>query len=119
MSTASADHPASTDGAVSVDLAGPVATVEIHRPPHNWFDIAVMTDLAYHFGEAAAADPAKAAAYATRAGDLAFAASAPDDAVRWFALAREHRDGDDVDVELSPYDLTRGRITYRRQGRNA
>jgi translation initiation factor IF-1 len=27
--------------------------------------------------------------------------------------------GDDVDVELSPYDLTRGRITYRRQGRNA
>ncbi|MDQ6924895.1 MAG: translation initiation factor IF-1 [Candidatus Eremiobacteraeota bacterium] len=26
--------------------------------------------------------------------------------------------GDDVDVELSPYDLTRGRITYRRQGRN-
>jgi 2-(1,2-epoxy-1,2-dihydrophenyl)acetyl-CoA isomerase len=32
--------------AVSVDLTGHVATVEIHRPPHNWFDIAVMTELA-------------------------------------------------------------------------
>jgi 2-(1,2-epoxy-1,2-dihydrophenyl)acetyl-CoA isomerase len=32
--------------AVSVDLAAHVATVEIHRPPHNWFDIAVMTELA-------------------------------------------------------------------------
>ena len=32
--------------AVSVDLAGHVATVEIHRPPHNWFDITVMTELA-------------------------------------------------------------------------
>ncbi|HLM16773.1 MAG TPA: enoyl-CoA hydratase/isomerase family protein [Acidimicrobiia bacterium] len=37
---------ASTDPAVCVDLGGHVATVEIHRPPHNWFDIAVMTDLA-------------------------------------------------------------------------
>src|SRR6478609_4088999 len=36
----------SADRAVSVDLAGHVATVEIHRPPHNWFDIAVMTELA-------------------------------------------------------------------------
>lgn len=68
---------------------------------------AVMTDLAYHFGEAAAADPAKAAAYASRAGDLAFAASAPDDAVRWFALAREHLDGDDDDVETDVDLLTR------------
>ena len=34
------------EAAVSVDLAGNVATVEIHRPPHNWFDIAVMTELA-------------------------------------------------------------------------
>ena len=32
---------ASADRAVSVDLADHVATVEIHRPPHNWFDIAV------------------------------------------------------------------------------
>jgi 2-(1,2-epoxy-1,2-dihydrophenyl)acetyl-CoA isomerase len=37
---------ASTDRAVSVDLDGHVASVEIHRPPHNWFDIAVMTELA-------------------------------------------------------------------------
>ena len=37
---------ASTDRAVSVDLADHVATIEIHRPPHNWFDIAVMTELA-------------------------------------------------------------------------
>ena len=36
----------SADRAVSVHLAGHVATVEIHRPPHNWFDIAVMTELA-------------------------------------------------------------------------
>jgi enoyl-CoA hydratase/carnithine racemase len=35
-----------TDHAVTVDLEGHVATVEIHRPPHNWFDIAVMTELA-------------------------------------------------------------------------
>jgi len=40
---------------------------------------AVMTDLAHHFGEAAAADPEKAVKYAARAGELAFAASAPDD----------------------------------------
>src|SRR3954470_12808836 len=32
--------------AVTVELAEHVATVEIHRPPHNWFDIAVMTELA-------------------------------------------------------------------------
>ncbi len=37
---------ASTDPAVSVDIADHVATIEIHRPPHNWFDIAVMTELA-------------------------------------------------------------------------
>ena len=34
------------DRAVTVELDGHVATVEIHRPPHNWFDIAVMTELA-------------------------------------------------------------------------
>jgi enoyl-CoA hydratase/carnithine racemase len=31
---------------VTVALDGHVATVEIHRPPHNWFDIAVMSELA-------------------------------------------------------------------------
>jgi enoyl-CoA hydratase/carnithine racemase len=35
-----------TDPAVTVELDAHVATVEIHRPPHNWFDIAVMTELA-------------------------------------------------------------------------
>ncbi len=36
----------STDQPVTVDVADFVATVEIHRPPHNWFDLAVMTTLA-------------------------------------------------------------------------
>jgi enoyl-CoA hydratase/carnithine racemase len=36
----------STDSAVTVDLDHHVATVEIHRPPHNWFDIEVITLLA-------------------------------------------------------------------------
>jgi enoyl-CoA hydratase/carnithine racemase len=36
----------STETAVSVDRVEHVATVEIHRPPHNWFDLAVMTELA-------------------------------------------------------------------------
>ncbi len=36
----------STDPAVTVDLDHHVATVEIHRPPHNWFDIDVITLLA-------------------------------------------------------------------------
>jgi enoyl-CoA hydratase/carnithine racemase len=36
----------STDRAVTVDVAEHVATVEIHRPPHNWFDLDVMTELA-------------------------------------------------------------------------
>jgi 2-(1,2-epoxy-1,2-dihydrophenyl)acetyl-CoA isomerase len=36
----------STDQAITVDVADHVATVEIHRPPHNWFDLAVMTTLA-------------------------------------------------------------------------
>jgi 2-(1,2-epoxy-1,2-dihydrophenyl)acetyl-CoA isomerase len=36
----------STDPAVTVDLHDHVATVEIHRPPHNWFDIGVIIDLA-------------------------------------------------------------------------
>src|SRR4051794_31063020 len=36
----------STDDAVTVEVADFVATVEIHRPPHNWFDLDVMTTLA-------------------------------------------------------------------------
>jgi enoyl-CoA hydratase/carnithine racemase len=36
----------STDQAVTVEVVEHVATVEIHRPPHNWFDLEVMTDLA-------------------------------------------------------------------------
>src|SRR5262245_46084040 len=36
----------STERAVTVALDEHVATVEIHRPPHNWFDIDVMTALA-------------------------------------------------------------------------
>src|SRR5947209_10510518 len=36
----------SIDPAVTVERAEHVATVEIHRPPHNWFDVAVMTSLA-------------------------------------------------------------------------
>ena len=34
----------STDQAVTVDVVDHVATVEIHRPPHNWFDLAVLDD---------------------------------------------------------------------------
>jgi 2-(1,2-epoxy-1,2-dihydrophenyl)acetyl-CoA isomerase len=41
-----ASAPMSDAAAVTVDLADHVATVEIHRPPHNWFDIGVMTELA-------------------------------------------------------------------------
>ena len=36
----------SSERAVSVDLSEHVAMVEVHRPPHNWFDVAVMTELA-------------------------------------------------------------------------
>jgi 2-(1,2-epoxy-1,2-dihydrophenyl)acetyl-CoA isomerase len=36
----------SSEQAVTVDLTDHVATVEIHRPPHNWFDIDVITLLA-------------------------------------------------------------------------
>jgi enoyl-CoA hydratase/carnithine racemase len=42
MSTAATPE----DRAVTVELADHVATVEIHRPPHNWFDVDVMTELA-------------------------------------------------------------------------
>jgi len=67
---------------------------------------AVVTELAHHYGEAAAADPAKAVEYAIRAGELAYAASAADDAVRWYALALEHLEEDD-DVALRVDLLTR------------
>jgi enoyl-CoA hydratase/carnithine racemase len=36
----------SAQQAVTVDVVGHVATVEIHRPPHNWFDVEVMGELA-------------------------------------------------------------------------
>src|SRR6476469_11142943 len=36
----------SSEQAVTVDLTDHVATVEIHRPPHNWFDIEVIALLA-------------------------------------------------------------------------
>ena len=35
-----------SETAVTTELVGHVATVEVHRPPHNWFDIPVMTELA-------------------------------------------------------------------------
>jgi enoyl-CoA hydratase/carnithine racemase len=35
-----------TERAISVEVDVHVATVEIHRPPHNWFDVGVMTELA-------------------------------------------------------------------------
>ena len=56
---------------------------------------AVVTDLAHHYGEAAAADPDKAVEYATRAGEQAYRLSAADDAVHWYTLALEHLDDDD------------------------
>jgi 2-(1,2-epoxy-1,2-dihydrophenyl)acetyl-CoA isomerase len=31
---------------VTVELAGHVATVEIHRPPNNFFDTALIKDIA-------------------------------------------------------------------------
>jgi enoyl-CoA hydratase/carnithine racemase len=31
---------------ITIELDGHVATVEVHRPPHNWFDLDVMTQLA-------------------------------------------------------------------------
>jgi class 3 adenylate cyclase len=68
---------------------------------------AVATDLAYHFGEAAAVDPDKAVAYAIRAGDRALESSAAADAVRWYSLAREHLDFDSHDPAIEVEILTR------------
>lgn len=36
-------------GDVSVGMKGNVATVEIHRPPHNYFDVALIKDLVSAF----------------------------------------------------------------------
>lgn len=68
----------------------------------------VVTELAYHYGEAAAAGVAdKAVRYAARAGDMANAASAPDDAARWFALALEYLELERGDVAVEVDLLTR------------
>lgn len=48
---------AATPADLGVDLAGHVATVEIRRPPHNFFDLALIQALAQAF-EALDADPA-------------------------------------------------------------
>ena len=68
---------------------------------------AVLSDLAYHFGEAAASDPDKAVEYAQRAGDHAYSASAADDAARWYTLGLEHLDADPTDVATEVALLTR------------
>ncbi len=60
----------------------------------------VIAELAYHYGEAAAADPDKAIEYARRAGEQAYAKSAAEDAARWYGLALEHLDADDDDTAL-------------------
>jgi enoyl-CoA hydratase/carnithine racemase len=38
-------------GDVSVAMKGNVATVEIHRPPHNYFDVALIKDLVSAFDQ--------------------------------------------------------------------
>lgn len=43
-------------GEVSVTLDGHVATVEIHRPPHNWFDFSLIQQIAGIY-EGLAGDP--------------------------------------------------------------
>jgi len=52
-------HPLSTDE-VSVDLEDHVATVEIHRPPHNWFDFSLIQQLAGIYDGLAASDDCRA-----------------------------------------------------------
>ena len=64
---------------------------------------AVTGDLAYHWGEAGAANLNDAAfTYAKRAAELAWERLAPDDAVRWYRIARERLDDADpaLDAEL-------------------
>ena len=63
----------------------------------------VMSDLAYHWGEAGAATVDDVALhYARRAAELAMDRAAPDEAARWFRVARERLDGTDpaMDAEL-------------------
>jgi class 3 adenylate cyclase len=64
-----------------------------------------VTELAYHYGEVAAAEPGKARQYATRAGERAASMAAPDDAVHWFTRALAL--ADDADVESRVELLTR------------
>jgi class 3 adenylate cyclase len=69
---------------------------------------AAVAELAFHYGEAAAAEPDKAIEYAKRAGEQAFAKSAADDAVRWYNLALEHLDAeadDSVDAVAARVEL--------------
>ena len=73
----------------------------------------MVSELAHHYGEAAAADPEKAVEYATRAGDQAYAALAADDAVHWYGLALEHLEGESDDVATRVGLLTRlGRAEF-------
>jgi class 3 adenylate cyclase len=67
----------------------------------------VVPELAYHFGEAAAAETDKAVHYAIRAGELAYASSATEDAVRWYELALDHLEPDAASVEVRIEVLTR------------
>jgi enoyl-CoA hydratase/carnithine racemase len=53
-------HPLSTDE-VSVAIEDHVATVEIHRPPHNWFDFSLIQQLAGIYEALAASDACRAA----------------------------------------------------------
>ena len=63
---------------------------------------AAMSDLAYHWGEAGDTSGDASFAYARRAAELAMERAAPDEAVRWYRIARERLDGADpaVDAEL-------------------
>jgi predicted ATPase/class 3 adenylate cyclase len=67
---------------------------------------AAVAELAYHYGEAAAAEPGKAIEYAMRAGAQANAALAADDAVRWYGLALEHLEAEPDDVATRVAILT-------------
>ena len=63
----------------------------------------VMADLAYHWGEAGTSTVDDVAfTYARRAADLAMEQASPDEAARWFRIARERLDGEDpvVDADL-------------------
>jgi class 3 adenylate cyclase len=92
---------------------------------------AVVTELAFHYGEAAAADPDKAIEYAKRAGEQAYAQSAADDAVRWYGLALEHLDAEaddgaasialrvEIMTQLARAEYTAGTANARDRARDA